>query len=163
MPTLFICYFFSTDVWHQKWQSCDSRRCQNVNNYFLLKIYIFIEKIISKFIFTWKDDFFFRITKAQFQLQGWPLREDEIEHKVKSCFNQVIILDMINKSCLKIQIHYFWILKIFFLVWSKQRWKNYWRWIYQSWFVYSRIIWIWRIWWLIIFFFGFHKFLFWKK
>jgi len=28
------------------------------------------------------------ITKAQFQLQGWPLREDEIEHKVKSCFNQ---------------------------------------------------------------------------
>ena len=95
--------------------------------------------------------FFFRITKAQFQLQGWPLREDEIEHKVKSCFNQVIILDK-EVSCFKIQIHNFWILKIFFLVWSKQRWKNYWRWIYQSWFVYSRIIWIWRIWWLIFFF-----------
>ena len=30
-----------------------------------------------------------RITKAQFQLQGWPLREDEIDQKVKSCFSQV--------------------------------------------------------------------------
>ena len=69
---------------------------------------------------------------------------------------------MIKKSCFKIQIHYFWILKIFFLVWSKQRWKNYWRWIYQSWFVYSRIIWIWRIR-RIIRFFGSTKFFFWKK
>ena len=70
---------------------------------------------------------------------------------------------MIKKSCFKIQIHYFWILKIFFLVWSKQRWKNYWRWIYQSWFVYSRIIWIWRIRWLIFFFLDFTNFFFEKN
>ena len=33
---------------------------------------------------------FFRITKAQFQLQGWPLQEEDLDQRVKSCFNQVI-------------------------------------------------------------------------
>ena len=35
---------------------------------------------------------FFRITKAQFQLQGWPLRDEDLDQRVKSCFNQVWIL-----------------------------------------------------------------------
>jgi len=28
------------------------------------------------------------ITKAQFQLQGWPLRDEDLDQRVKSCFNQ---------------------------------------------------------------------------
>jgi len=29
------------------------------------------------------------ITQAQFKLQGWPLKDDDIDKRVKSCFNQV--------------------------------------------------------------------------
>ena len=47
---------------------------------------------------------FFRITKAQFQLQGWPLRDEDLDQRVKSCFNQVWILWI-----KKIRLEFLWL------------------------------------------------------
>ena len=46
--------------------------------------------ILNHCALTFKNQFyFFSITKAQFQLQGWPLRDEDLDQRVKSCFNQV--------------------------------------------------------------------------
>jgi hypothetical protein len=57
---------------------------------------------------------FFRITKAQFKLQGWPLTDSDIEQRVKSCFNQVflmkctIFLNNFEQFCFSVRFEFGW-------------------------------------------------------
>ena len=53
-----------------------------------LRVSVFTTVQLISYCATFSQTLCFRITKAQFQLQGWPLKDTEIDQRVKSCFNQ---------------------------------------------------------------------------